>query len=393
MASVSKRKWTHNGASKEAWAVRYFDEKSVRRSKTFDLKKDAEAFRRKVEREIEDGTHVATAQALTIAEVGARFVANLEERWARGEIGELHVIKVRRFVNLHIAPEIGNVRFRDVTAAHVDSLYHAICQKMKPHCARQVVGYLGTLERFANRHRWMLTTPVDAALRGFRKVPGPKVRTFEREEVMTLLRMVLEHRPGRKVRHGAMFACMVHLAACCGLRIGEILGLPIDAIDLDRGVLSIRQSLTILLELKGPKTAAGVREVPLPPHLVAMLRDWLARHHRPNEWGLAFTSGKGRKVFSRNITKAWHALLDEAGMLNDDPYHFHALRHFAGSWWLHNGMAIPDVTRLLGHANPAITMQIYAHSVSKADDRHRAVAQFGAQLLAIGDATVPQLAA
>lgn len=39
MASVAKRKWTHNGFTKEAWMVRYVDPRGSRRGKTFELKR------------------------------------------------------------------------------------------------------------------------------------------------------------------------------------------------------------------------------------------------------------------------------------------------------------------------------------------------------------------
>lgn len=265
---------------------------------------------------------------------------------------------------------------------------------MKPHVARPVLGFLATVERFANRHRYCLTNPVAAALRGIRGAPQPRIREFTLDEASAVLRTVLEKRPNHKIRYAAMLACMVHIAACCGLRVGELLALPVSCIDLDGQTITVQFSLNALHEIKAPKTVAGERVVPMPAHVVAMLRQWIEHHAKPNPWGLAFTTSAGGKLYNRNITRAWHDLLGDAGVLvPGDPHHFHALRHFAGSWWLHNGLAVADVSRLMGHANPGITMGVYAHVITKPADRHAAVLAIGAKLAAIPDARLTQIAA
>ena len=39
----------------------------------------------------------------------------------------------------------------------------------------------------------------------------------------------------------------------------------------------------------------------------------------------------------------------------------HKLRHGAASLLLNEGVPVPLVSRYLGHANPGITMKVYAH--------------------------------
>ena len=80
MASVAKRKWTYQGKAREAWVVRYKDRGGAHRSRQFDLKKDADAYKRKVENELEAGTHVALGQTLTIAALYDRYEAHVADR-------------------------------------------------------------------------------------------------------------------------------------------------------------------------------------------------------------------------------------------------------------------------------------------------------------------------
>ena len=49
--------------------------------------------------------------------------------------------------------------------------------------------------------------------------------------------------------------------------------------------------------------------------------------------------------------------------------HFHDLRHSAASWLIAQGVPITDVSQMLGHADPSITLRIYAHALPNSQDR------------------------
>ena len=69
MATVKKRAWrTAKGERKEAWRTRYVDQYGVTRTRQFELKRDADAFRVKAETEVFSGTHTADNSSITVAE-------------------------------------------------------------------------------------------------------------------------------------------------------------------------------------------------------------------------------------------------------------------------------------------------------------------------------------
>ena len=109
MASVSKRRWTSpSGERKEAWEVRYHDPATGRHpSKSFGLKKDAEAYRRKVEREIEDGAHVIRSNSRTVAQTSAEFTADLARRAEEKQVGRGYAAQTKRALDYAI-PIIGH---------------------------------------------------------------------------------------------------------------------------------------------------------------------------------------------------------------------------------------------------------------------------------------------
>jgi integrase len=76
------------------------------------------------------------------------------------------------------------------------------------------------------------------------------------------------------------YSPLIKAALYTGLRQSELLGLRWDAVDLDGAALHVRQQWARSRELTAPKTKAGVRRVPLAPHVVTMLR----KHKRASKF-------------------------------------------------------------------------------------------------------------
>ncbi|SNT06255.1 Site-specific recombinase XerD [Sphingomonas laterariae] len=382
MASVSKRAWTHNGVKKEAWAVRYHDEKGVRRSKQFDQKKAADAFKRKVEREIEDGTHTPDGDSDTVDAVSREFVRHTEMRWRDGRIGRGRYEHLNRLVEANVVPILGRIRFRDLKASDVEGFYRDLVAKgLAPFTARSRVLDFAEVEKFARRRGHLKTQPVRDALAELRGIPRPRIRTFTSDEAARLLRVAGAHRPHAKVRFCAMMNLFVNLAAFCGMRQGEILGLTTASIDPERRIIRVRHNLTCYDELKGPKTASGVRDIPMPSHIIDLLDVWMRDHYVEDPRSLIFRTPKGTRIDAGNIHYSWRRLLEQAGLDHDDrPFHFHALRHFAASWMIANGLPVTDVAGLLGHCKFDTTLQVYAHSVLRPALRHETMERMVAAL-------------
>jgi integrase len=84
-------------------------------------------------------------------------------------------------------------------------------------------------------------------------------------------------------------------ASWLAMRLGEILELRRNDIDLDAGVVRIRRALVRVggqLQEDSPKTDAGVRDVAIPPHLVERFRDHLAQHTGGRRWAAISVVGR-----------------------------------------------------------------------------------------------------
>ena len=97
MASIRKRNWTYKGEGKSAWVVDYTDQTGKRRQKTFERKKDADAFLVKARHEVSQGTHTPEHASIT--------VAGAAELWIKGKelegLERSTLAQYRQHVDLH----------------------------------------------------------------------------------------------------------------------------------------------------------------------------------------------------------------------------------------------------------------------------------------------------
>ena len=173
----------------------------------------------------------------------------------------------------------------------------------------------------------------------------------------------------REHRLEALFA----LAITTGAREGELFGLTWDRVDLEAGEIEIREALQRidgsfhLVEPKSPHSQhrialTGIAVDALHRHRVRQAEESLSIGPAwVNEYNLVFTTGLGTPLDKTNVLKRQLRPLLE--MANLPPIHFHALRHIAGSLALGEGVPVTVVSEMLGHANVAITLRIYAHAI------------------------------
>jgi integrase len=155
-----------------------------------------------------------------------------------------------------------------------------------------------------------------------------------------------------------------------GLRIGEVMAVSADRLDMEQ------RRLVIDRQLQRVKRSPGVweniftlpkgekkRTITLPGAVVLELR----RHMRDHQGGgLLFRGSRGAQMRRTYLyDSAWKPALRAAG-LPDDRFVFHSLRHFAASSMLAEGAPITAVAGHLGDTVETV-QRVYAHWLR--DDR------------------------
>jgi integrase len=186
-----------------------------------------------------------------------------------------------------------------------------------------------------------------------------------------------ETRPATLAELDALAAAMpprlrllVELAAWCGLRFGELAELRRADIDTAAGVVRVRRGVVRVPGghlVKGPKSAAGVRDVAIPPHLLDAVAAHLDEHTGPDPGALLFPGAHGGHLAPSALYRHYYPARLAAGRPD---LRFHDLRHTGATLAAATGASLAEVMRRLGHSTPAAAMR-YQHA---ADDRDAAIA-------------------
>lgn len=164
----------------------------------------------------------------------------------------------------------------------------------------------------------------------------------------------------RKTRWHAL----VTLAITCGLRIGELLGLKWDAINLSDKTLFVTQQAAELkgqVTVKKPKTKASVRMVELTSLAVQALeshRDILKAEGLEDS-EMVFPAPEGGIMSRTNFrNRVWNPSLSLLGLKHRGIHH---TRHTYATLALKAGVPVHVVAKVMGHAKPSTTHDTYAH--------------------------------
>jgi integrase len=328
-------------------------------------------------REAEQALAELVAEAATMRPATDGTVAALMDRWldhAARTLSPTTLAEYRRLVDRRIAPAIGAIRLRDLTAADLDGLYGALLDDglaaISVHHVHAVIRRAlsqATAWDWVSRNVATLATP--PAARAKRTAPP----TIDAVEVV--LTDIAARDPD--------LAVVFWVAAATGARRGELCGLRWSDVDLAAGRLAIVRAVigqNSTTTVKATKTH-GRRTVALDPRTVEALRVHRARMVERADACDVELADDGF-VFSREpdgstplppdaLTRAWRAATKRTGVTA----RLHDLRHLHASMLLQAGVSVVAVAGRLGHAQVSTTANVYAHVLEGQDDE--AAATFG----------------
>jgi len=140
------------------------------------------------------------------------------------------------------------------------------------------------------------------------------------------------------------------------------------------GVLHVRRQLDrSTLTRVEPKTARAVRDVDLSDDLAAILREWKLRSGFSSPSDFVVVARNSRPLDHRGAARRLDAIVKKARLdVEGEPRITpHQLRYTFGALLLEAGMPVPVVSRMMGHANEAITQSAYSHEIQRRESRGR----------------------
>ncbi|WP_260070705.1 site-specific integrase [Paenibacillus sp. p3-SID1389] len=171
---------------------------------------------------------------------------------------------------------------------------------------------------------------------------------------------------------------MITLALTTGLRHGELVGLEWKHVDLEQGVIHVKQSITMNVHgkpiIKEPKTKHSIRKISLSDAVNAELKEYynhakqewkaLAKIHDNENHFFVFFNNKGNAYYPESPYLWFRGFLKRHNLRY---IRFHDLRQTSATLLINQGVHAKIISERLGHASITTTMNIYGHVLQKAD--------------------------
>ncbi len=261
----------------------------------------------------------------------------------------------------HLLPKLGAFTLTSIETKHVQTFVTGLSAKgLARKTIENILMTLSTIFQTARDWRYAVGEWSFSAVSLPQDSVKKEPRSFTAEEAGLIIKAADEP-----------YATIWAMYAMLGIRSGEGLALTLDALDFDRKVIHIRQSLDEdTRKIISTKTKSSANTVPMPLALENRLRGHISCHYRDNPDRLIFTNQTGRPYSANKLRARLHVLLKKLGIPDGS---FHAWRHGATSELLENGAAPTVVQRQMRHSDARITLGVYGHVVG--DAQRRAVEQ------------------
>ena len=257
-----------------------------------------------------------------------------------------------------------NLTLRELEARHLQMFYSEMLRKVKPNTVIHYHAIIHSALKYAVKTDMLVQNVAD-------KVDRPKKNSFQpvflsAEEMQKMFEAL----------RGTKLELPVLVAAFYGFRRGEVLGLKWDAIDFERGTISVIRTVTTItldgkqteIEQQSAKTKSSLRTLPL----IGSFREYFLQVKEAQELnkqvcgncynhkydGFVFVDELGERMRANYLTSAFPKFLASHGLRR---MRFHDLRHSCASLLLANGVPLKHIQEWLGHSDFTTTANIYAH--------------------------------
>ncbi len=288
----------------------------------------------------------------------------------------------RRTIDNFLVPAIGEIRIDQLTPHDLDSLYASLQTKsrsLSPASVRRYHAVIAAALNQAVKWEWLVVSPAS-------KVTLPALKTKQLavpspSEVRELISACYAQ--------SELLGVYAVLAAITAARRGELAALRWNDVEGDQ--ITVHSSVYSAGEDTGVKSTKSGRErvISAGPQIVELLASWRRScertatefHVELEENGFIFSKRPdGHSPLKVDtITSQFRRAADSL----HPPLrhvHLHSLRHFAATELLAAGVNPRDAANRLGHADPSLTLRVYAHA---SDERQRDAAHHAESALGL----------
>lgn len=270
------------------------------------------------------------------------------------------VSSYRHNLRLHVVPYLGDVRLQELSAVDLDRLYQQLlvsgCRKGDGGLSNRTVRYVHTvfsaaLDEAVNKGLLTRNPARRATPPSAKSAKAAESVWWRPEELRGFLEFAGNHE----------LVPLFRLAGATGMRRGEIVGLRWSDVNLDGERINVRRQITstdYVVRHGEPKSDRGLRVVTLDRGTVDILRS-IPR----DSSGFVFVDAGGQARHPGSVSRIFKRLVVRSGLPN---LRFHDLRHSHVAHLIEAGVDPLTISRRLGHASVAFTLDRYGHLYDQA---------------------------
>ncbi len=313
----------------------------------FETKAKARAALLQLQTDIENEEQ--TKKEITLEEISKKWLKEYADT-----VQDSTYIKTSRNFENHIYPAFGDRKISTITPIQIQEQVNEWSKKLV--YGRKLKGLMNNIFKYAIRHGYIETNPVDSVVTSVRKKSNEKSDFYNKDELKSFMKLVAKTKELEKI-------VLFRLLAFTGARKGEILALEWE--DWEDNTLSINKAITRGFggeEIGNTKTVSSNRLISLDKKTKSILKKW--RKQNPDTRYIF--ENEFKKPIPSTLPRKWLIKIVEGSDLR--PIKIHGFRHTHASLCFEAGMTLKQVQYRLGHSDLKTTMNVYTHITTQAKD-------------------------
>ena len=281
---------------------------------------------------------------------------------AKNRVKESTISRYNHIVQRHIQPFLGNYQISEIGAALLEEYIDYLLQHgrldgsggLSPKSVADIIVVIKSSMRYAQENGYR----INCSTTGLSVKRNKKdMRVLSKKEQQQLECVLMQDTDLTKF--------MVLLCLYTGIRIGEACALRWEHLQLDSGILKVRETMQRIqapqniaaktrVIITEPKSACSKRDIPLPKFLIQY-----AAQFQTERKAFVLTGETDQFIEPRRLQIRFRNYVKASGI---EHANYHALRHTFATRCVELGFEIKSLSEILGHSNVNITLNKYVHS-------------------------------
>lgn len=344
-----------NKFTAQYYEMDYIQDKSVKRQKSFETEREARLYLDSIMYQKSNPIYIKN-NGIPLNEL---MRANAQRKYNANLISDNQYGRILKTIELIESSAISHKKIDELDSDEIQGYLNSLKHYSNSYI-KKIFEQYNQAFKYATDRGYIYINPMHQVIKPKSNKKDKVVRALTIEEQQDFVEVLLEiiDEVYRNIYFIEMFM---------GLRIGEVLALDLDDIDLEKNLIHVNKTLTTDKDGKiilgsSTKTYAGTRDVPIPIFLRPFIIEQM-KIAENNENKMLFLSINGKYIDSRNVNRRLKKILKEK--LNICDISTHSLRHTYATRCIESGMSPVVLQRLIGHNDVSTTLNTYTSVFNK----------------------------